>query len=91
MKKRSIPSIQKPVIDEETALLFAAAAAAPNPKPLLEKANPAAPKSTKPERGKRQITLTISKALYDAIANDAASKQRTIEDHFVKHLANRYE
>ena len=39
----------------------------------------------------RQISLTVSKDLYDRIAKEAANKNRTIEEHLQKHLHKRYQ
>ena len=43
------------------------------------------------EKGMRQISLTVSKDLYDRIAKEAANKNRTIEEHLQKHLHKRYQ
>ena len=38
----------------------------------------------------RQISLTLKGDLYDKIARDAARKNRTLEEHLIKHLTKRY-
>jgi len=39
----------------------------------------------------RQISLVISKSLYDRIAKEAARKNRTVEEHLKKHLTKRFQ
>jgi hypothetical protein len=98
-KQRTSPTILKPVIDEKTALRFASAASVPVPESSTDKLAaavskwPAAKKAPRDEGEKdmRQISLTISRSLYNRIAKEAARKNRTIEEHLTKHLAKRYE
>ena len=100
VKRRKSPTILKPVIDEETALRFVSAstgqASEPSTNELPKSAlkHSAVPKDSYDdavEKDLRQISLTISKRLYDRIAKEAARKNRTIEEHLKKHLAKRYE
>ena len=98
-KRRKSPTILKPVIDEETALRFALAGSgqASEPStdsvPISASKQPAANKGSHHdvEKDMRQISLTISKDLYDRIAKEAAHKNRTVEEHLKKHLTKRYE
>ena len=87
-KQRKSPTILKPAIDEETALRFALAgsgqASEPSTDRLPESASkqPTAKKSSHDsiEKDTRHISLTISKDLYDRIAEEAAGKNRTVEE-----------
>jgi hypothetical protein len=98
-KQRKSPTILKPVIDEEIALRFAAAGSRPALGPstdgLPKSASklPAAKKgsSDEIEKDMRQISIAISKGLYDRIAKEAARKNRTVEEHLKKHLTKRYD
>ncbi len=98
-KERKSPTILKPVIDEETAMRFAVAGFDQSPKdpadapPKTVSRQAAAQRSSNDsfEKGMRQISLKITKDLYDRIAKDAARKNRTVEEHLMKHLAKRYE
>jgi len=98
MKKRTSAAILKPVIDEEMALKFAAAGAAPAsesdaakhqalPKPPAS--NQGSPSGV--EKGAKQIQLAIPKGLYAKIAKDAARKNRTVEEHLQRHIAKHYD
>ena len=93
---RKSPTILKPMIDENMALQFATAAS-----PSLSAANRTEPKpagqpspKSRPSgatgKNVRQISLTIKRDLYDRIAKDAARKDRTVEEHLIKHLNKRY-
>jgi hypothetical protein len=99
-KSRKSSTIMKPVIDEDTALRFAAAGSQQAsgaktdslPKSALKK--PPAVKTGSHEnigKGMQQISFTISKALYNIIAKDAARKDRTVEEHLKRHLIKIYE
>ena len=98
-KERKSPTILKPVIDEETALQFAMAGSEQTPElptamlPKTVSRRAATQKSSHDsvEKGMRQISLKISKDLYDRIAKDAARKNRTVEEHLKKHLTKHYE
>ena len=99
-KERKSPTILKPMIDETTALQFATAGTAPDTgtrgdsesfkkKPFgqtsAKKSSPG-----KPGKSLRQISLTLSQDIYSRIAKDAARKERTVEEHLIKHLTKRY-
>lgn len=97
-KPRKTPTILKPVIDEETALQFASAGSgqasesSSNKLPKSASKQPTVTKSSRAlKKDMRQISLTISKELYDRIAEEAARKNRTVEEHLRKHLDKRYE
>jgi hypothetical protein len=90
MKKQTkVPTILKPLIDEDAALRFAFGGA--------DKLPEAAPKQTQSKAyaetttGMRSVSLAISKDLYNKIAKEASKKNRTVEEHLIKHLAKRYE
>lgn len=98
-KKRKSPTIQKPLIDEETVLRFASAAPVQALEPSAEKLSkvaskqPAATKVLHKDafgKGGRQVSITISEDLYKLIAKEAADKGRTIEELLKKHLLKRY-
>jgi hypothetical protein len=100
MKKQRIsPTILKPVIDEKMALQFASAASVTAPESSTDKLpaalskQPVAKRASrdKVEKDMRQISLTISRNLYNRIAKEAARKNRTVEEHLKKHLTKRYE
>jgi hypothetical protein len=98
-KVRKSATILKPTIDEKTALQFASAGSRPASGSATENlpaSPPKQPPSKKPSsraiaKNERQITLTLKNELYDKIAKDAARKNRTVEEHLVKHLIKRYE
>ncbi len=98
-KERTSPTIIKPVIDEETALQFAMAGSDQTPEPptatLPKTVSRQAASKKVPndsvEKGMRQISLKISKGLYDRIAKEAARKDRTVEEHLTKRLTKHYE
>jgi hypothetical protein len=98
-KQRTSPTILKPLIDEETALRFATAGSEPSSVHLTNAARKTAskhspaPRSTQAnlQKDMRQISLAISKDLYNKIAKEAARKSRTVEEHLKKHLAKRYD
>jgi hypothetical protein len=92
-KMKKNPTILKPTIDEKLALQFATAVSPPKPGPAMDVA--AKPPRRSPAKklsssNDRQISLTIKKDLYDRIASDAALKNRTVEEHLIKHLTKRY-
>jgi len=97
-KERKSATILKPIFDEEAVLQFASAGPG-QVQPSTDRLPKAAPKppATKKsshaglEMDTRQISLTISKDLYDRIAKEAAHKNRTVEEHLKKHLNKRYE
>ena len=97
-KQRKSPTIQKPVIEEATALQFAAAGsqqasdAKADSLPKSTSKKPAAKTGSRDKIGKdmEQISFTISKALYNKIAKDAAHKDRTVEEHLKRHLIKLY-
>lgn len=96
-KRKQSPTILKPVIDEEAALRFAMAGSGTSPEPSIPKSpeavlRPAAKKApdTEVEKNVRLISFAIKKDLYDKIAEEAARKNRTIEEHLRKHLMKRY-
>ena len=100
VKKRTSPTILKPVIDEETALRFASADAGLASEPSADKLPKPASKQPATqsrsyddglEKNLRQISITVSKRLYDRIAKEAARKNRTVEEHLQKHITKRYE
>ena len=97
-KVRKSPIILKPTIDEKLVLQFASAvspkksgSAAEN-LPATSLKQPPARKLSSSGVGKnvRQISLTLKKDLYDKIAGDAALKNRTVEEHLIRHLTKRY-
>ena len=98
-KQRKSATILKPVIDEESVLLFAsegsklAAELSTDRAPKAEPAQPAIKKGShiSVEKDSRQISLVISKNLYDRIAKEAARKNRTVEEHLKKHLTKRFQ
>ena len=98
-KERKSPTILKPVIDEETARQFAIAGSEQTPEPstatllktISRRAATQKGSHDRVEKGMRQISLTISKDLYDRIAKEAARKNRTVEEHLKKHLTKHYE
>lgn len=91
-KQRKTATILKPVIDEEAALRFASAGSGPTTEPSTEKSPKSAskPASQKVPDDMRLISFAIKKDLYEAIAEEAAGKNRTIEEHLRKHLTKRY-
>jgi hypothetical protein len=98
-KVRKSPTILKPMIDEKTALQFASAGSSPQSGSATDSPAAASPKqlsTKKPSAGGagknvRQIALTLKKDLYDRIVKDAARKNRTPEEHLIKHLTKRYD
>jgi len=97
-KVRKSPIILKPTIDEKMALQFASAVSPPasgsvvDNLPAASSEQPSAKRVSSGDVGKnvRQISLTLKKDLYDKIARDAARKNRTLEEHLIKHLTKRY-
>jgi hypothetical protein len=97
-KVRKSPIILKPTIDEKMALQFASAVPPPasvsaaHNLPATAPKQPSAKELSSSDVGKnvRQISLTLKGNLYDKIARDAARKNRTIEEHLIKHLTKRY-
>jgi hypothetical protein len=93
-KVRKSPIILKPTIDEKMALQFASAAspAASDSLPAASPKRSTAKKVSTSDAGKnmRQISLTLKRDLYDKIAKAAARKNRTLEEHLIKHLIKRY-
>ena len=97
-KERKIPTILKPMIDEETAIRFASAGFAPASECAMDKSPDTPPKQTASKKrtysdsGKdmRQISITLKRDLYERIAKDAARKDRTVEEHLKKHLTKHY-
>ncbi|MGD0101065.1 MAG: hypothetical protein ABSC60_12020 [Acidobacteriota bacterium] len=98
-KQRKSATILKPVIDEEAVLLFASEGSGPASElstdraPKAESIQPEIKKSShnRVEKDMRQISLVISKSLYDRIAKEAARKNRTVEEHLKKHLTKRFQ
>ena len=99
-KERKSATILKPVFDEEAVLQFASKDPGQTPEPSTDdspKSTTSKPHATKKgsqprlETDTRQISLTMSKELYDRISKEAARKHRTIEEHLVRHLNKRYE
>ena len=98
-KVRKSPTILKPTIDEKTALQFASAASPPQSVPATAHVSAPLPgqtsakKRTASDAGKnlRQISLTLKKNLYERIAKEAARKNRTLEEHLIRHLTKRYD
>jgi hypothetical protein len=98
-KVRKSPTILKPTIDEKTALQFASVGSPPQSLFTTDKVSAPSPKQSsakKPstsEVGKnvRQILLKLKKDLYERIAKDAARKDRTPEEHLIRHLTKRYD
>jgi hypothetical protein len=98
-KVRKSPTILKPTIDEKMVLQFASAGSprqsvsttahvsAPSP------GQPSAKKGAASDVGKnlRQISITLKKDLYERIVKDAARKNRTLEEHLIRHLTKRYD
>jgi hypothetical protein len=98
-KARKSPTILKPTIDEKMALQFASAVS-PSPSDSVKDGasatlpHPGAAKKPSPGRvakNMRQISLTLTKHLYAKISKEAAHKNRTVEEHLIKHLTKRYE
>ena len=97
-KARKIPIILKPTIDEKLAHQFASAVSPTKSRPSAENPPAASPKQPSSKKlfsngaGKnvRQISLTLKKDLYDRIAGEAALKNRTLEEHLIRHLTKRY-
>jgi hypothetical protein len=97
-KVRKSPIILKPTIDEKMALQFASAAspaasgAASDNLTAASPRRPTAKRASTSDVGKnvRQISLTLKRDLYDKIAKAAARKNRTLEEHLIKHLIKRY-
>lgn len=95
--KRS-PTIQKPTIDEEMVLRFASEEAGSASRPAVDRPPGPSPKRPAPKRGARDgpgpgrkaITITIRKEIYDRIAEEALRKNRSVEEHLEKHLTKRY-
>ena len=98
-KQRKSSTILKPIIDEETALRFAAAGSQQVSEAKTDglhkstSKKPAAKTGSRGNIGKdmQQISFAISKTLYDKIAKDAARKDRTVEEHLKKHLVKIYD
>jgi len=98
-KQRKSATILKPVIDEEAVLQFVSKGSGLASEPSTDRAPKAesiqpgikkrSPNSV--EKDMRQISLVISKNLYDRIAKEAARKNRTVEEHLKKHLTKRYQ
>jgi hypothetical protein len=92
-KMKKNPTILKPTIDEKLVLQFATAVSPPKSRPAADdvaaKAAGRSPKKLS-AGNERQIALTIKKDLYDRIASEAALKNRTVEEHLIKHLTKRY-
>jgi len=97
-KVRKSPTILKPMIDEKLALQFAASVSPPPPRsgtgafPVTSVRRLPAKESSSGHIGKdeKQVLLTLKMDLYDKIAKDAARKDRTLEEHLIRHLTKRY-
>lgn len=93
-RERKQPAIRKPLIDEETALRFAAA-----PSELQSKA-PSDAVSAGKKSGKARtvdktgqsvvLTLTLPAETYARITREAARKERTVEELLRRHLVKHY-
>jgi hypothetical protein len=90
-RMRKSPTILKPMIDDTVALQFASAGS-PSPAVPMKPSSPAPAKKAAPASGKnvRQVSFTLKKELYERIAKEAARKNRTVEEHLVRHLTKRY-
>jgi|WetSurMetagenome_2_1015567.scaffolds.fasta_scaffold491484_2 hypothetical protein len=97
-KERKVPSIVKPLIDEETALAFASTSPASASKGAADKSGGAISKRSAAGNksddaiGKNmvRISIAVKKSLYDRIAKEAARKNRTVDEHLKRHLAKHY-
>jgi hypothetical protein len=97
-KEKTIPSISKPMIDEDKVLEFASIGSSQTPKSRIEQSPDkssvqATLKGHAEEtigKGLRRISIIIKKSLYERIAKDAARKDRTVEEHLKRHLAKYY-
>jgi hypothetical protein len=97
-KERRVPSILKPVIDEKTALEFAATVSTLTAANKTDQSAGAPARKSVPHKqsdsavGKNmvQLSIVIKKSLYERIAKDAARKNRTVDEHLKRHLAKRY-
>ena len=98
-KVRKSPTILKPTIDEKMALQFASAGSPLQslpttdtvPAPALKQRLAKKPATGDVEKNVRQISLTLKKGLYERIVKDAARKNRTLEEHLIRHLTKRYD
>ncbi len=86
-KHKIIPTILKPLIDEEAALQFASYGV----DELSKTASKPAGSDNELKKGLRRISLTIAEDLYNKIAKEAAKKNRSVEEHLRKHLVKRYQ
>jgi hypothetical protein len=97
-KVRKSPTIVKPTIDEKTALQFAAGGSPPQAMSATHNVSPVSPgrlPAKKPVAGDMpgkttQVLITLKKDLYERIVKDASRKNRTLEEHLVRHLTKRY-
>jgi hypothetical protein len=97
-KERKVPSIVKPLVDEETALAFASTGSPSALEGSMDKPAGALPKRSAAAhqsddtiaKNMVQISIVIKKSLYERIAKDAARKNRTVDEHLKRHLAKHY-
>ena len=97
-KERKVPSIVKPLVDEETALAFASTGSASALDGPIDKRSAALPKRSAAaiqsdsaiRKNMVQISIAIKKSLYERIAKDAARKNRAVDEHLKRHLAKHY-
>ena len=97
-KERKVPSIVKPLINEEAALAFASNGSALASEDAIGRSAGALQKRSatgnQPDdtiaKNMVQISITIKKSLYERIAKDAARKNRAVDEHLKRHLAKHY-
>lgn len=90
-RERKQAVIRKPVIDEETALRFAAAKIDVPPSaqptdPLTVETKPAA----SDDKGTVEVTVSLTKGTYARITREAAKKKRSVEELLQRHLTKHY-
>lgn len=89
-RERKQPVIRKPVIDEETALRFAAAVTDPSPSVPPTAAVGAETKTVSGDNGTVEITVSLTRETYARITREAAKKNRSVEDLLQRHLTKHY-
>ena len=93
-RERKQPAIRKPLIDEETALRFAAASQPETSDP--PRATEGNGGNTGKMRGKEkgevtvQLTVGLSKETYARITQEASRKKRSVEELLQRHLTKHY-
>jgi hypothetical protein len=91
-RERKQPAIRKPLIDEETALRFAAASQPDTAPPGTTEGNEgnAGKMRGKGKEAAVQLTVSLSKETYARICQEASRKKRSVEELLQRHLTKHY-